>query len=398
MAEPVRIEPDMKFIAQINQKSGLNLKKCYQCATCSVVCSISPDEKPFPRKEMIFASWGLKDRLIANPDIWLCFNCGDCSIHCPRDARPGDVLSALREISIKEYSRPVVLNRLLNDIRMLPLLFIVPALIILGVGSVTGLMNLNPVAKPIVFAEFFPVSLIELIFIPLSLVSALVFFLGIKRFVRDMQSTYAALNKAPSSPIDARLFITTFLGQMPAIIRHERFSDCIENKRRKISHMLVAYSFASLAFVAGAFVFALYILNSHGPYPQINPIKILANVSGVALIAGSLILIRERLGKTSQESGYSDWYLLGLACGLGITGMLTQFLRLADIAWAAYSMYFIHILLAFNLMAFLPFTKLAHLVYRTVAMTYQHVASYQDTGENENYRQSVSVPSPDKAV
>jgi len=156
MAPPVFIEPDLDFIAQINSDSGLNLKKCYQCATCSVVCTLSDDDQPFPRKEMIYASWGLKDRLIANPDIWLCYNCGDCSTLCPRDARPGDVLNTLRKMSIGEYSKPAVLHRLLNDIRKLPLLFIIPALIILAMGFATGFMNLSPGGDRIVFAHFCP--------------------------------------------------------------------------------------------------------------------------------------------------------------------------------------------------------------------------------------------------
>ncbi|MBU0972604.1 MAG: quinone-interacting membrane-bound oxidoreductase complex subunit QmoC [Proteobacteria bacterium] len=366
------IEPDLDFIAQVNSDSGLNLKKCYQCATCSVACTLSHNDQPFPRKEMIHASWGLKDRLIANPDIWLCYNCGDCSTLCPRDARPGDVLNTLRKMSIREYSKPAVMHRFLNDSRKLPWLFIIPALIIITMGLVTGLMNLSPGGERIVFAHFFPVLLIEIIFIPLSLGVALVFFLGVSRFLKDMQATYERLGKAATSPIDFKRFLITLITQLPAIIKHERFSTCSENKGRKISHMMVAFSFTSLAFVAGAFVFALYVLNSHGPYDQINPVKILANVSGIALVAGSLLLIRERRANIRQTNGYFDWYLLGLALFLGITGMLTQMLRLADISWAAYSMYFIHLLFAFNLVAFLPYTKLAHLVYRTVAIAFYH--------------------------
>ncbi len=369
MASPVFLEPDLDFIAQINSDSGLNLKKCYQCATCSVACTLSQDDQPFPRKEMLYASWGLKDKLIANPDIWLCYNCGDCSTLCPRDARPGDVLNTLRKMSIKEYSKPAAMHQLLNDSRKLPWLFIIPALIIIIMGLGTGLMNLSPGGDRIVFAHFFPVVLIEMIFIPLSLITGLVFFLGVKRFLKDMQAT-AAQGKGP---IDYKQFLITIITQLPAIIRHERFSSSSENNR-KISHMMVAFSFVSLAFVAGAFVFALYVLNSHGPYDQINPVKILANISGIALIAGSLLLIKERRAKAGQINGYFDWYLLGLAFFLGITGMLTQMLRLASIPWAAYSMYFIHLLFAFNLVAFLPYTKLAHLVYRTVAIAFHHYA------------------------
>ncbi len=374
MTSPAFIEPDLDFIAQVNSVSGLDLKKCYQCGTCSVACTLSHDDQPFPRKEMIYASWGLKDRLIANPDIWLCYNCGDCSTLCPRDARPGDVLNTLRKMSIGEYSKPAVMHRLLNDSRKLPWLFIIPALIIIIMGLATGLMNLSPGGEHIVFAHFFPVPLIEMIFIPLSLGVTLVFFLGVRRFLKDMQATCAKLGKATPGPIDFKRFLITLVRQLPAIIRHERFSSCSENKGRKISHMMVAFSFTSLAFVAGAFVFALYVLNSHGPYDQINPVKILANVSGIALIAGSLLLIRDRRANIRQSNGYFDWYLLGLVLFLGITGMLTQTLRLADISWAAYFMYFIHLIFAFNLVAFLPYTKLAHLVYRTVAIAYYHYA------------------------
>jgi quinone-modifying oxidoreductase subunit QmoC len=81
-------------------------------------------------------------------------------------------------------------------------------------------------------------------------------------------------------------------------------------------------------------------------------------------------MIKNRLSKTDQTSVYKDWYLLGLVLGLGVTGMLTEMTRLGGLAGLTYFMYFIHLVFVFNLFAFLPFSKLAHLVYRTVAMAY----------------------------
>ena len=106
MSEAIMLDPDVGFIKDVRALGGGDLKKCYQCATCSVVCPISPETKPFPRKEMIAASWGLKDKVVSSSDIWLCHNCGDCNTRCPRDAKPGDALAAIRKVYAKGYQLP----------------------------------------------------------------------------------------------------------------------------------------------------------------------------------------------------------------------------------------------------------------------------------------------------
>lgn len=50
--------------------------------------------------------------------------------------------------------------------------------------------------------------------------------------------------------------------------------------------------------------------------------------------------------------------------------MLTQMTRLGGAAGASYFIYFIHLICIWTLFACLPFTKLAHILYRTVAMAY----------------------------
>nr|NJM02786.1 heterodisulfide reductase [Desulfobacula sp.] len=128
MTEKYLAQPDLGFIAQVRGLGGETLKKCYQCATCSVACPIAPENGPFPRKEMIAASWGLKDRLIKSADIWLCHQCGDCTDLCPRGAAPGDVLSAVRSAAITEYAQPKFLANAVNDPKKLPLLIGIPAI------------------------------------------------------------------------------------------------------------------------------------------------------------------------------------------------------------------------------------------------------------------------------
>lgn len=375
MTDPIQIEPDLNFIRELTTAQGGSLKKCYQCATCSVACTLSHDAAPFPRKEMLYASWGLKDLLMGDPDIWLCHNCGDCSNRCPRGARPGDVLAAARETAIAHYSRPAVFNTWMGHPKYIPLLLVIPAIILLITGLATGWMNLTPGMEKIVYARFFSVELIELIFIPLSLLVCLVFFLGARNFIREMTAHYQRRGLVSGS-IPMVPYLKSLGRYLLPIARHEKFSDCTANKNRKRHHMLVSFSFVSLAFVAGVFAFALYAFNSHAPYSQLNPVKILANVSGLALIYGSVMLILERLRDRDAKNSYPDWYLPGLALALGVSGMGVQLIRLFHIPVLAYPLYFVHLILAFNLVAFLPFSKLAHLVYRTVAMTFEeHIRS-----------------------
>lgn len=364
------IEPDVGFIKEVVGLGGDTLKKCYQCATCSVACAISPDNKPFPRKEMIATSWGLKDRLVGNADIWLCHNCGDCTTLCPRGAKPGDVLAAIRAYAVKEYATPKFLAKAVNDPKYLPLLFAIPVFIFIFLGLITGLMDFTPEGDKIVHAKFISTWLVDLVFIPTSIWVVVIFALGVKRFLNDLHENAVLEKKTDKEKIELPGFISAIIKVIPTILKHQKFSDCTENSERSTAHIMVLYSFIGLAIVTGVFFIHIYVLQWHGPYSQLHPVKWLANVSGIALIIGGFLLIKNRLSKTDQATTYKDWYLLGLVLGLGLSGMLTQITRLMGLGGTSYTLYFIHLIFVFNTFAFLPFSKLAHLVYRTIAMAY----------------------------
>jgi len=388
MAERHLIDPDLDFINEVVGLGGSDLKKCYQCATCSVVCPISPENKPFPRKEMIAASWGLKDKLVCNHDIWLCHNCGDCSTMCPRGAKPGDVLAAVRSYAISDYATPKSLGKMVNDPKKLPILFGIPVILFAFFAILTTFggdlfarifggefwyhtHNGLPL-EGIAHSKFISTWFVDLVFVPLSIWVVVIFAMGLKRFLNDIHKNALLEGKTEKKELDLKAFLKSIVNVLPTILRHDKFNECSENKERSTAHMMVLFGFIGLFIVTGIFFLVLYIFHIPGPYSQLNPVKWLANVSGLALIIGGILMIKSRLSKTDQVTGYKDWYLIGLVLGLGVTGMLAEMSRLAEVEYFSYFIYLLHLAFVFCLFAYLPFSKLAHLVYRTVAMAYDN--------------------------
>jgi quinone-modifying oxidoreductase subunit QmoC len=376
MADSYLVDPDVGFINEVSRLGGSDVKKCYQCATCSVACPISPDTKPFPRKEMIATSWGLKDKLIGNGDVWLCHNCGNCSTLCPRGAQPGDVLAAVRAAAVIEYATPKFLAKMVSDPKMLPILLLIPAAIFLVVGlllKMVGIdwLNFNPSGDNLWQADYISNYLVDIIMIPTFFGAIAVFALGLKRFLAAIHSDALKEGKTDKEKIDPAGFIQALVRTVPAILKHSKFNECTENQERSTAHMMVLFGFIALFIVTNAFFAAEWIFHIEGPYRQINPVKWLGNLGGILLIIGGFLLLRARMAKKDQASSYWDWYLIGLVLSLGILGMLTQMLRLGGMYDLSAFIYFLHLITIWALFAYTPFSKLAHIVYRTVAMTYQ---------------------------
>lgn len=379
MAERSVIEIDLNYIKDITGgASGDTLKKCYQCATCSSVCPISSENNPFPRKEMLWAGWGLKDRIAKDSDIWLCHQCSDCTEHCPRGAKPGEVIGALRRKSIEHYSPLGFLNKLTNNPIGVLVLLAIPAAIIIALLKVNGTLSsfLSGTAfGKIVFSKIFPqVTMVDPIFIGAVSFAGLSALIGLKRFWGDMKEN--AGDFKPTGSV-----VSSLIATVTEIIGHKKFQECGTNKKRRLPHQMLVFAFIGLATVTGIVAMNHYsslilgqgnhFLGKDTPLILSNPVKILANVSGILLILGILILTMNRLTQGSKfASSFFDWSLILVIACVGITGFLSELMRLSGSAGAAYISYFLHLVFIFYLFAFMPYTKFAHLIYRTTALVF----------------------------
>lgn len=365
MAEPLLVQPDLDFIKSVKSSGGDTLKKCYQCATCSVVCNLSPESTPFPRKEMLWASWGLKDRLLSDPDVWLCHQCNDCTAHCPRGARPGDVLAAVRNYLFQNYSYPAFMGKALADPKALLWLLFLPAILLFVFIMTIHNWSFSFFQDPeVLYHEFFPHNYLEPLFMAGN---ALVFAfaaIGLIKFWNGLKS--AAGNSGPG-------FIAAVIKTGLTILFHRKFYDCSAAKSRASGHLLLFSGFVgAMITTALVIVFTIFFPLIHSPINLPNPIKVLGVLSGLAMIFGWFILyvraFSSKTDKAVEKRSYADSLFLNMIFFVALTGMLTFIFRLIGNPVIAYTTYYIHLVVVFFLLWYAPYYKFAHMFYRTLAL------------------------------
>ena len=229
--ESIRVEPDLDFVQRLSKLCGESFAKCFQYGTCSATCTLSPDSAPFPRKEMAWANWGLKERLLKDPDVWLCYQCNDCSTRCPRDARPGDLLGAIRQECVTQYATPRFLARWVGQPQGIPLMLGIPTTLL-----TTALLLRDPIADALgistsitsqiiySYSAFFPHWFLNSSFLILSLLVFLASVTGAVRFWGALKSRApGSVNTSPAQSIPASIW--TVLKKM---FKHDDFTSCTD--------------------------------------------------------------------------------------------------------------------------------------------------------------------------
>lgn len=374
MSSAIILKPDVEFIRTLQAAGGDALKQCYQCATCSVVCNLSSENHPFPRRQMILAQWGLKEDLFSDPAMWMCYQCNDCSTHCPRGARPGDVFAALRASAFEHFAFPSFLGKALASRSALPVLFLVPMLIIFGIllGSSGGSLGyLFHFRGEVDYAVPFPHGSLDALFLGSIILIYALAAAGLLRFWRGL--------RAPKAESGGPGFIAALWGTFKEIMLHEKFNSCTTNKYRYTGHLLIFYGFVGAFITTSLNFLTTVILKAFGspwyltsPIDFPNVIKIIGITSGIALLAGGWILISRRASSDAQtsRSSYQDWLFLIVLTLVALTGMLAWILRIAGTPILAYTDYYAHLVLVFFLLVYAPYSKFGHMFYRTLALTY----------------------------
>ena len=103
------------------------------------------------------------------------------------------------------------------------------------------------------------------------------------------------------------------------------------------------------------------------------PIRLLGIISGIFFLIGVSAFILMRFFKVNKfyaKSTFEDYFILIDLWIIGFTGLLLTFILYVNAIPASlgYIIFVLHIVAFFELMIFAPFTKFAHVWYRTFAV------------------------------
>ncbi|UCE39541.1 MAG: 4Fe-4S dicluster domain-containing protein [Thermoplasmata archaeon] len=101
-------ELDTGFKFEVTEEpGGENIKRCFACGTCTVVCPVfSVNDQYNPRKIIRMILFGLKEEVLKSNFIWLCSGCYSCYELCPRDVKITRLMAAVRNIAVREGHIP----------------------------------------------------------------------------------------------------------------------------------------------------------------------------------------------------------------------------------------------------------------------------------------------------
>jgi heterodisulfide reductase subunit C len=102
---PERVEignPIPSLAAEIDERSGAGLNRCYQCRACANGCPFVQAMDYTPNQVIRLLQFGLRQEALSCKTIWVCVGCHTCSSQCPMGIDIAAVMDTLRLMAVEE--------------------------------------------------------------------------------------------------------------------------------------------------------------------------------------------------------------------------------------------------------------------------------------------------------
>lgn len=378
---------DTGLLSDVQRFGAADVSACFSCGTCTATCPLVTNDTTFPRRIIRYAQVGLRDKLLSSKELWTCYACGECSETCPTQAEPSEFMAAARRYAIAGYDR-TGLARTMYTRPLLGTLFAVALAAFFALFMYAGHGPQSVVSLDIF--GFIPAELIHNLGIAVMVVVLLAGLAGVVTMARALGRAGGVTVR---SVVGSRPVLRRSVGALWSAVAVETLgqrryrADCDADAaarpwylRRWFLHAATMWGFLGLlAATILDYGLALAGIKATGtPVPIWYPVRLLGTVAGVLLVYGATMLIVQRFRgreRSVRHSTSADWTFLALIWITGVSGFaleLALYLPSAP-AWG-YWVFLFHVAVAMELVILAPFMKLAHAVYRPVALFFLALA------------------------
>jgi len=366
-----------RLLREIKRYGAVDVSACFNCGNCSAVCPLSEGSESFPRRVIRLGQLGREAELLASDEPWLCHHCGECTRTCPRQADPGEYMAAVRRWTIARLE-PTGIGRLM--LRSASSSFWVT----LGIALVLGLflLQIKVTAGEAFdgwpFRALIAYGTIHAVGIAVGALLTISFTISVWRFILPRRARIRQVDRANRTSLLAALRST--LMDVVTMRRHRS-----ESRPKGLGwlrdpwfiHILILGGFSGLLVATILDFVILYLLESIFHLSMFWPARVLGTAAGFALLVGVLLAIVRRVrhdGPSAATTRAADAWLLILLLLLALTGFWIEVAVTFAIRGPVHDwVLLIHSVMAMELVLLMGATKLAHALYRPLALTFMHL-------------------------
>lgn len=89
------------ILSKVEELSGENLYACYQCGKCSAGCPMVEQMDFLPNQVILLIIRG-DESIVESKTPWICAQCYQCGVRCPKDVDITKIMEALRLIKLRK--------------------------------------------------------------------------------------------------------------------------------------------------------------------------------------------------------------------------------------------------------------------------------------------------------
>ncbi len=384
---------DRTLLAAVQQDGRFD-PSCLNCGGCSSVCDMTGGDVTFPRKPIRRVVLGLKDAVLAGLEPWLCLDCGDCTIACPRQVDPAESMRTLRRYLTGQYdvtglASLVLRSRAWHAAVLLAVSVLVLALAVLYHVRWVGL-GPSDLGTPMGLTHMFP-KILWFTWIVYA-IPALFLVVHVARMYR-----FAMRRERP----ELRHFAAALWTFVVEIVTQERMRKCPSEARaapgharwlpeehpeaagpgtevihhRWLKHWLMAFG-CVIFFVLTAFFLRWF--QTDEVHPLYHPQRWIGYLAAAFILWGtSDVLLRRFRHRNDPRSRHRGAMMPALLWLTAVTGLLVHACRLLGLDLVAHYAYAAHLAVCVPLVVVeVPFGDWAHMIDRPIAIYFQAVRDH----------------------